>query len=407
MFTPVEVIPREELARRHGRCRALLARLCPEAGGLMAFGSTTIYYLTGTHGSGVFWLPLEGEPLLMARKGFERARMESSLSSVASFRSYGDIAGLAEQFGVPLSPVVAAEQSRLPWSLADMLQKKLAGVRFIAGDAVLARSRAVKTPWELAKMRSAGARHAKALYEVLPTRIHPGMSELAVAHQTSDVFFSLGSCAIARLSNFGEEMYLGHIGVSANGNYPSFYNGALGALGIHPSAPFMGNADVIWEKNSLLSHDCGFCFEGYNSDTTVTYFAGKKSNIPAPIQKAQDVCMEIERVVTEHMLPGAIPSQLYALGLDMAEKAGYGEGFMGLHGNKVPFLGHSLGLYIDDWPVLAARFDEPLEAGMTLAVEPKIALPGIGMVGTEHSYEITPSGAVSLSGDWKDIVCIE
>ena len=36
---------------------------------------------------------------------------------------------------------------------------------------------------------------------------------------------------------------------------------------------------------------------------------------------------------------------------------------------------------------------------MTLAVEPKIALEGIGLIGCENTYEIVPQGAArSLSG---------
>jgi Xaa-Pro aminopeptidase len=91
----------------------------------------------------------------------------------------------------------------------------------------------------------------------------------------------------------------------------------------------------------------------------------------------------------------------------MADEAGFAEGFMGLGNNKVPFLGHGIGLCIDEWPVLANRFDKALREGMTLAVEPKIGLPGIGMVGSENTYEVTPSGAVSLSGKRCELICVE
>ena len=75
MHIPVETLPLEELTLRYDRCRKLLAQLKPDARGLMTFSRTSIYYFTGTMGFGVFWLPLEGEPLLMVRKGLERARL--------------------------------------------------------------------------------------------------------------------------------------------------------------------------------------------------------------------------------------------------------------------------------------------------------------------------------------------
>ena len=67
-------------------------------------------------------------------------------------------------------------------------------------------------------------------------------------------------------------------------------------------------------------------------------------------------------------------------------------------GNKVAFLGHGTGLTEDDHPEFAAGFDEPLEDGMVVAVEPKIAIPGIGLTGVENTFEITARGARSLSG---------
>ena len=68
-----------------------------------------------------------------------------------------------------------------------------------------------------------------------------------------------------------------------------------------------------------------------------------------------------------------------------------------MNGGK--FLGHSIGLMMDEPPVLARGFREPIEAGMTFAVEPKIALPGIGLAGTENTYLVTADGpAQPLNG---------
>jgi len=80
---------------------------------------------------------------------------------------------------------------------------------------------------------------------------------------------------------------------------------------------------------------------------------------------------------------------------------------MGLGGNKVSFIGHGIGLVIDSWPVLAKGFDEPFEAGMTMAVEPKTGIEGVGMVGVENTFEVTESGGVCLTGGDYGIVCVE
>ncbi|MDR2487915.1 MAG: Xaa-Pro peptidase family protein [Desulfovibrio sp.] len=408
MHLPVETIPPEELEQRYARCRKLLAQLKPEAGGILTFSRNSIYYFTGTMGFGVFWLPLEGEPLLMVRKGLERARLESPGLAIVPFRSFSDLENLAVKHDVPFPGAVAAEQSSLPWALADNLKSKLTKTVISEADTVLSRLRAVKTPWELAKMRLAGAGHARAVEIELPRKIRPGMSEMEIARLTIDVFFDSGSCGLTRMHNYGEEILLGHISGGDNGNFPTFYNGALGCKGLHPTAPFFGSANSLWNPGDLLTHDAGFCCQGYNSDKTQTFFAGRADAIPAKVQKAYDVCRDIASCIAAQMKPGTVPSALYGQAMDKAAKEGFADGFMGIGDNKVPFLGHGIGLCIDEWPVLAKRFDTPLQAGMTIAVEPKIGLPGIGMVGIENTWEISEDGAVCLSSNGcTEIICID
>lgn len=406
MHAITEHIPQEELRTRRERCLEQLAARSPDAGGLLAFSRPAIYYFTGFMSAGVFWMPREGKPLLMIRKGLERAALEAPHTAVAQYRSYTDLSSLAAAHGTPFTAVAAAEQSALPWTLADALQRHLPEVSFVPGDTVLSRTRAVKTPFELGKMREAGARHAKGMEEMLPKRICPGMTELEISLEVMAVLFSLGSLGINRMNAFGEELLLGKISAGDNGNYPSAYNGPVGGRGAHPSLPNLGSPEV-WKEGGMLIVDVGFNHEGYLSDKTLCYFAGRRTDIPAKARKAHDACMAIERAVAERLKPGSIPHELYALAADMAGTAGFADGFMGAGANKVPFLGHGIGLCVDEWPVLAPRFSTPLEAGMVIAVEPKIGLPGIAMVGSENIWEVTTSGGRCLSGGIRDIICIE
>ena len=73
--------------------------------------------------------------------------------------------------------------------------------------------------------------------------------------------------------------------------------------------------------------------------------------------------------------------------------------FMGFGNRRVHFLGHGVGLAVDEIPVLARGFDDPLQEGMTIAVEPKKGIAGIGMVGTENTYLVTPEGGRSITGN--------
>ncbi len=393
-----------ELERRWARCRELLTRHVPGAGGLLAFSRLNIYYLSGTLASGTFWLPLEGSPVLLCRKGLERSLIESPLEIMLPFKSYRELPKLLAEAGSPLRPRLGVEMGGLSWSLGQTLAGHLAEFEFLAADAVLVRARAVKSPDELSVVREAGRRQRKVMEDILPAKINPGMTEREIAHRLWGLFFEAGHMGLLRLQSFGEEVFLGHISAGDSGNYPSVYNGPLGLRGEHPAVPYMGNAAHAWREGEPLAIDTGFCLDGYVTDKTQIYWAGRGESIPDKAADAYHTCVEIEEWMAGHLKPGAVPSELAEKAWEKARVAGWEEGFMGLGGNKVNFLGHGVGLAVDEWPVLARGFDEPLEEGMVLALEPKIGLPGLGMVGVENTFEVTAEGGRNLTGSGRGII---
>jgi Xaa-Pro aminopeptidase len=70
---------------------------------------------------------------------------------------------------------------------------------------------------------------------------------------------------------------------------------------------------------------------------------------------------------------------------------------MGPPGDQARFVGHGVGLELDELPVLAPGFDAPLVAGQTIAVEPKFVLPGLGAVGIENTWAVGESGGVRIT----------
>lgn len=399
-------IPLPELASRWERCQTLLARFLPQAQGLLVFSRLNIYYLSGSFASGVLWLPLAGAPILFCRRGAERARLESPLQAIATFSSYKDIAAILAEQGTPLPRVVAAEMNGLSWGLSQSLTKHLPAQQFVAGDRILGLCRATKSEWELGILREAGRRHGRCLTELLPPRLHEGMSELEICQAISDLFLAQGHHGILRMENYGEEVFLGHIAVGDSANYPSVFNGPVGLRGVHPATPFMGSAEVRWTAGAPLTVDNGFTLAGYMTDKTQVYWLGDVGQMPKKARLAQDFCIELQGQVAKRLRPGVLPSEIWHHCCATVAGTAWEEGFMGHGGNKVAFVGHGIGLAIDEYPVLAKGFDLPLEAGMVLAVEPKIGLPGFGMVGVENTFEVTAAGGKSLTGEQFGIVAI-
>lgn len=410
MFVGAEIIPEEELTRRRRRFFNILRGSLPEAGGIMIFSRVNIYYFTGTMAIGLLWLPLEGEPLLFVRKGLERARLESPALRCALYKSYSRLPDLIRDLGGELPPVLALEQNGLNWTLGLNFARAFKDFRLAPADAALERTRCVKSDWELAKMRLAGERQHEALCRIFPERARPGMSAWQLSRLLWDIYFSLGHSGCIRMAAPGEETFLGPVSVGESGFYPGYFNGPTGGMGMHPAAAYMGYAGEIWNPGDLMITDPAFALEGYISDKSCVYFAGRSGDIPARARAAQDCCMEIQAAAKAGLKPGAAPRELYSLALDIAGRRGFSEGFMGLGDCRVPFLGHGVGLQMDEWPPLAEKFSEPLEENMVIALEPKIALPGLGMLGLEDSFVLTADGCACLSAprDYAgDIICIE
>jgi len=340
----------------------------------------------------------------------ERRGLAYSVFSFASaFRDCGLFsvyAGAAPDRGAELLPAIAAEMTGLSWALSSLLRKHLSRCSFHAGDGVLARARSVKSPWELERIARAGSRHAAALLSLLPPFLSPGMTEEAVAHRTWEVLFGQGHHGLLRMQNPGDEIFLGHVSAGESGNYPSVMNGPLGVRGVHPSAPFMGSPSTIWHEGEPLTIDVGFTLEGYQTDKTQVYWAGTRESIPPAVRAAHDFCVDLQQRISEMLRPGTSPAELATLAFSRAAAKGWGEGFMGLGGNKVSFIGHGIGLAIDEYPALAPGIDVPLQENMVLALEPKIGIPGMGMVGVENTFRVTSTGGHCLTGHDFDITCV-
>jgi Xaa-Pro dipeptidase len=117
-------------------------------------------------------------------------------------------------------------------------------------------------------------------------------------------------------------------------------------------------------------------------------------------------CVEIEHRLASSLKPGAIPSEIQAKTMQSLD-AEFLKNFMGFGNRRANFLGHGVGLQIDEPPVLAEGFDEPLAANMVLALEPKKGVPGVGMVGSENTYVVTPEGGRSITGNSPGLMLIQ
>jgi Xaa-Pro dipeptidase len=87
----------------------------------------------------------------------------------------------------------------------------------------------------------------------------------------------------------------------------------------------------------------------------------------------------------------------------IAETKGLKQTFMG-YPEPVPFIGHGVGLELDEWPIIGKGSDHILEEGMIIALEPKIIFPGEGVVGIENTFLVEEESMTKLNHFQDDIV---
>ena len=204
-----------------------------------------------------------------------------------------------------------------------------------------------------------------------------------------------GHHGIVRFGMSESEIVLGLIGFGESSIYPTYLDSPGGNAGMSPAVPLLGSRDRKLRDGDLVFVDIGCGFQGYHTDKTMTYVFG--TPLPDDVVTIHKKCVEIQDTIAALLKPGAIPSEIYHSFVTGMEPA-FLENFMGYGNRKVQFIGHGIGLEIAENPVIARGFDKPLEENMVIALEPKKGIKGIGMVGIENSFVVTPGGGRSITG---------
>jgi Xaa-Pro dipeptidase len=385
-------IPLAELNSRLDRFRAAMDAANPGWEMAAIFSKINLYYFTGTMQDGVLLIPRQDRAVFWVRRSYERATDESLFPAIRPMESFRDAA--ASYRG--LSATVFLETEAVPLALFQRLQKHFPFKEARSADACIRAIRAVKSPFELGLMEEAGSIHRRVLEELVPGLLREGMSEVDLGAEMFPVLMTEGHHGVARFGAYDTEILLGLIGFGENSLYPTYLNGPGGNRGISPAAPLLGNRERKLKKGDLVFIDIGCGVEGYHTDKTMTYVFG--GVLPDEAIKLHLECVEIQNQIATLLKPGAIPSQIYQTILDGLDPA-FLENFMGFGNRRTKFLGHGIGLQVDETPVIAEGFDEPLTEGMVLAIEPKKGIKNVGMVGIENTFAVTPQGGRCLTGD--------
>ncbi len=378
-------VPYQELELRRSKVRQLMGAQSIDAALITC--NVNLIYTCGAVVSGWLYLPLEGEAVLfMKRKGgVEEA-------GCVKIRKPEEISGYLTEHGYPMPKTIMLEGDELSFTEYSRLAACFPEAAVSpAGTRILREARSIKTPWEIEVFRRSGEAHARA-YSRIPSVYKPGMTDLQLSIEVERLMRLEGNLGIFRVFGRSMEIFMGSLLAGDNAGAPSPYDFALGGEGLDPALPGGLNGSLIKEGQSVMV-DMGGNFFGYMGDMSRVYSAGR---LPDRAYEAHEVCLRVQGAVAELARPGAVCEDLYYAGIEIVKQSGWADCFMGTD-QQAKFIGHGVGLEINEAPVIAPRMKQKLEEGMVFALEPKIVVPGVGPVGIENTWAVTATGVEKLT----------
>ncbi|MGB9919857.1 MAG: M24 family metallopeptidase [Moorellales bacterium] len=376
-------VPAEELEARVGRLQAGLA--AEGLDGALIIQRLDLYYYAGTVDLDYFVVPTAGRPLGLARY----APSGDCPWPTVRIGRREDLAGFVAEL-VGSGRRLGLELDVLPARLYLRLARELGDYDLVDVSPLIRRQRAKKTAWELEVLR-ATAQKDLAVWAAVPELLSRAQTDLELAAAIEATARRQGHQGLIRFRAFNEEIYFNSVLAGPPAALPGPWDTPLSGKGVSPTFP-QGTAGVPLRPGEPILIDYGGCYRGYIVDQSRQFARGY---LPPDLVRIYQVARDIQEAVVAEARPGTSCGALYATAYRLAEKAGLAEYFMGP--KRVPFVGHGVGLELDEWPVLARGSTVLLEPGMVFALEPKFALPGVGAVGLENCYAVTETGVERLT----------
>lgn len=359
----------------------------PDGSALLIAGNVNILYTSGRFFRGYVWLPFEGEPLYFVIK----PQVFAPSDNIIYIRKPEQIPEKLAERGLIPPHAIGLEEDILTYSETLRIMKIFPEAGFFNATPALREARMVKTPFEIEQMRIDGKKQVR-VYSKVSELYQPGMTDIRLQVAIEKELRLEGCLGYARVAGNLMEINLGSVLAGENADNPSPYEFAMGGAGADPSLPGGADGSVIKPGETVMV-DMNGAFNAYQTDMTRIWTLG---DLPDIAFKAWQCSVEILRTLEREALPGREICSLYFRAVEIAEKAGLQDFFMG-HRQKSNFIGHGVGIELNEQPPVAPRCKVIIKENMTLALEPKFVLPGVGAVGVENTYVVRHDGLECLT----------
>ncbi len=379
--------PKSELNNRVDKLQKLLQK--KDIDGAIIIQNADLFYFTGTVQQSHLFIPAEGKPVLLVKKSYERAREESALEDITYLDSLKDMIAVLGNYGYGNFKTLGFELDVLPANLYLRYQKLFTPAKIVDASPLIRTVRTIKSDYELEIFRDAAKINAE-VFSFIKDNLREGMSELKLTAIIDACSREKGYPGFIRIRGFNQDLFQTMV-ISGDNTDPSYFWGAVGGKGVGPAFA-QGAGDKLIGRNEPVFVDYGFILDGYILDQTRTYCIGK---LPDHLTRAYGTAAEILKQMEKLARPGVPCGKLHDLALEIAGASPFAGHFTG-YPTPLAFVGHGVGIELDELPVIGHGFETPLEPGMVIALEPKFTFPD-GAVGIENTYVVTQTGLETLT----------
>ncbi|GFO69063.1 peptidase M24 [Geomonas limicola] len=396
----MRLTPKNELEYRYRRLQLEMTKAGLDA--VIILQNADLFYFTGTTQTGNLYVPASGVPLYLVKRSFLRARMESALAELIPFTSPNELPGIVAGYGHQAPSRIGLELDVLPVNLYEKYRSLYPNARFVDASPLIRRVRAVKSHYEIHILQDA-ALQADKVYRRSTEVIREGVSEVELAAELERVARLEGHQGYLRMRAFNGEVAWNHVLAGPDAAAPAFSNTPLGGMGLTPAFGQGAGFNRVGRGEPVIV-DFASYLDGYLVDQARVFAVGELSD---RMRQGYDDMLRLQELMIARAGEGATWSEIYEAGCLEACRLGYAENFMGMAECQVPFIGHGVGIEIDEYPFIARGFaQERLEVGMVFALEPKLVFPGEGAVGIEDTFYLSEQGIKRLTFSSQDLVIL-
>ena len=344
---------------------------------------------------GYLYILPEGDPILFVRRPFNL-----NDNRAVFIRKPEQITDLLQEMKHQLPKRIMMETDYLSYNTTLRLQKALNTNEVSNISTNLRKLRTIKTSVELAQIKKSAEIHSE-VYKMIPSLYRKGMTDIELQIEIEREMRLNGSLGIFR--SFGENMdiFMGSLLAGDNAQAASPFDYALGGEGISPILPLGANGSIL-KSGTTVMIDMAGNYKPYMDDMSRTFVI---EHAPDSAYFAHNISIKIHDAIKDIAKPGTLCSDIYNIAIDIVKENNLEDYFMGTS-QQAKFIGHGVGLEINEPPVFTSRSNEILEIGMAFALEPKFVLPKIGAVGIENTYIVNEDGLENITLCEEEIIIL-